>query len=189
MRYVGLDPSTKTGFVALDEHGTILIAKEITGIGSQDPMRMATMIDDLMAHLQKDDIICIEGFGFASQQAIQLGGIGWGIRMAMCRRGFKWYEVAPMALKKFCGATGNKGPDGKAIKADKIEVAKQVLKRWNFESGSDNITDAFILAKLGEAISHYIQDIEFTYPQFQEEVVHTILNPKPKVKKKRKKAK
>ncbi|MGA4718842.1 hypothetical protein [Fictibacillus nanhaiensis] len=186
MRFIGLDPSTKTGFVALDEHGTVLKQKELTGVGSVDPLRMLTMIDEVMDFMKRDDFICIEGFGFASQQAIQLGGIGWGIRMALARRGHKWYEVAPMALKKFAGATGNKGPDGKAIKADKIEVAKQTLKRWDFESGSDNITDAFLLAKIAEGIWHYTEGATFTYPKFQEDVIYNILNPKPKAKKTKK---
>ncbi|MEC2133460.1 hypothetical protein P9G84_31920, partial [Brevibacillus centrosporus] len=99
MRFVGIDPSTKTGFVALDKQGNVVKQKELTGIGSQDPIRMTTLVDEIMDHVQTGDIICIEGFGFSSQQAIQLGGIGWGVRMALYRKGFKYFEVAPMALK------------------------------------------------------------------------------------------
>lgn len=190
MRFVGIDPSTKTGFVALDKKGQALRRKELKGIGSQDPLRMTTLIDEIMDHVQTGDIICVEGFGFSSQQAIQLGGIGWGVRMALHRKGFKYFEVAPMALKKFCGATGNKGPDGKAIKADKIEVAKQVLKRWGFESGSDNITDAFVLAKIAEAICmHNTSGLQNEYHQFQLEVLSSVLNPHEKKKKGKKVAK
>ncbi|WP_426444090.1 hypothetical protein [Brevibacillus laterosporus] len=83
MRFVGIDPSTKTGFVALDGQGKVLRAKEITGAGNKDPYRMRTMIEDLMCHIHPCDLICIEGFGYASQQAVQNGGIGWGIRMAL----------------------------------------------------------------------------------------------------------
>lgn len=61
MRFVGIDPSTKTGFVALDEQGKVLRAKEITGAGSKDPYRMRTMIEDLMCHIHPCDLICIEG--------------------------------------------------------------------------------------------------------------------------------
>ncbi|MBY0088439.1 hypothetical protein [Brevibacillus brevis] len=183
MRFVGIDPSTKTGFVALDNQGNVLRRKELTGIGSKDPLRMTTLVDEIMDHVQIGDIICIEGFGFSSQQAIQLGGIGWGVRMALHRKGFQYFEVAPMALKKFCGATGNKGPDGKAIKADKIEVAKQVLKRWGFESGSDNVTDAFVLAKVAEGICmHNADNLVHQYHQFQLEVLSSVLNPPEKKK-------
>lgn len=83
-RFVGIDPSTKTGFVALDEDGQVLRAKELTGIGKQDPKRMVTLIDEIMRHVQEGDIVCIEGFGFASQQAIQMGGIGWGRTLHEC---------------------------------------------------------------------------------------------------------
>jgi len=57
MRFIGLDPSTKTGFVALDESGQILRAKELTGIGDKDPLCMITLIDEVMAHTQKGDMI------------------------------------------------------------------------------------------------------------------------------------
>ncbi|MGG4497999.1 hypothetical protein [Brevibacillus reuszeri] len=189
MRFVGIDPSTKTGFVALDKQGDVLRRKELNGIGSKDPLRMTTLVDEIMEHEQTGDIICIEGFGFSSQQAIQLGGIGWGVRMALHRKGFKYFEVASMALKKFCGATGNRGPEGKAIKADKIEVAKQVLKRWGFENGSDNVTDAFVLAKVAEGICmHNTDNLVHKYHQFQLEVLSSVLNPPEKKKKTRKKA-
>lgn len=184
MRLVGLDPSTKTGFCALDESGNVLRAKELTGIGPADPKRMVTLIDEIMAHVQPDDVICIEGLPFASPQAIQMGAIGWGIRMALFRRGIAYYDVAPMALKKFCGATGNKGPDGKAIKADKIEVAKQVLKRWNFESGSDNVTDAFVLARVAKGLTDGMLLSE-QLTSFQLEVIKSILNPPEKKKRKK----
>jgi len=79
--FVGIDPSTKTGFVVLDEHEDVQRAKELTGIGSVDTKRMRTLIHEVKDHVQKGDLVCIEGFGFASQQAVQLGGIGWGMRM------------------------------------------------------------------------------------------------------------
>lgn len=112
MRFIGIDPSTKTGFVALDANGQVLKAKELTGVGDKDPKRMITLIDEAMDYMQKGDNIAIEGFGFATQQGIQLGGIGWGIRMALIRRGFKYHEVAPNALKKFIGVTGWEGEAG-----------------------------------------------------------------------------
>jgi crossover junction endodeoxyribonuclease RuvC len=46
MRFVGIDPSTKTGFVALDEDGEVVRAKELIGVGDIDPLRMITLIND-----------------------------------------------------------------------------------------------------------------------------------------------
>jgi len=172
MRFVGIDPSTKTGFVALDETGQVLKAKELTGVGAVDPKRMITLIDEIIEHIQKDDFIVIEGFGFASQQAIQLGGIGWGIRMALARRGFTYTEATPTQLKKFASGKGNTKKD---------ELAVHIYKNFGFEHASDNVRDAYVLAEIALALK--LNRVKRAY---QSEVYEAILNPKPKVKKKAK---
>ncbi|MEC0211868.1 crossover junction endodeoxyribonuclease RuvC [Paenibacillus ehimensis] len=139
MRYVGIDPSTKTGFVALDESGKVVVQKELTGVGNFDPKRMTTLIDEVVAHVRPEDAICIEGFGFASQQAIQLGGIGWGLRMALFRRQTSYIEAAPSTVKKFATGKGN---------TKKENMIMPIYKRWGFENRSDNIRDAFVLAQI-----------------------------------------
>lgn len=173
MRFVGIDPSTKTGFVALDERGTVLKAKELTGAGSHDPKRMATLIDEIMAHIHKDDVITIEGFGFASQQAIQLGGIGWGIRMALFRRMIPYFEASPSQLKKFASGKGNTKKD---------ELAVHIYKIFKFEHSSDNVRDAYVLAEISRCLTLGAKNI--TRYQYQLEVINTILNPEPKKNKK-----
>lgn len=170
MRFVGIDPSTKTGFVALDESGGLLVAKELTGVGSKDPNRMATLIGEVVAHLRRDDRVCIEGFGYASPQAIQMGGIGWGIRIAMHVRGIEYIEAAPSQLKKFASGKGNTKKD---------ELGIHVFKRWDFEHRSDNVRDAYVLAQIMRGIH------TGTYQTgYQAEVIQAILHP-PEKKKKR----
>jgi crossover junction endodeoxyribonuclease RuvC len=178
MRFVGIDPSTKTGFVALDQHGEVMRAKELTGVGSQDPKRMITMIDDIMAHIQKGDQIVIEGFGYASQQAIQLGGIGWGIRMALMRRGYPYTEIAPGGVKKFATGKGN---------AAKEDMVQPICEQWGFQHPSDNVLDAFVMAQISMSLSLVKELGAILAPQHQLEVIDTIINPEPKPKKKRKK--
>lgn len=174
MRIVGIDPSTKTGFVALDPNGKTLVAKEITGVGKKDPFRMITLIDNVMQHVQKGDFVIIEGFGFASQQAIQSGGIGWGIRMELARRGFKYIEVAPNALKKFVKVTGWKGEVGNKVRLKgnekKLEVMNAVSNHFSFTHSSDNVVDAYVLAQIGRAIVR--KKVNHVY---QKEVLETIL--------------
>ena len=175
MRFIGLDPSTKTGFVALDEHGQVLKAKELKGVGSADPYRMITMIDDIAAHIQKEDIIVIEGFGFATQQGIQLGGIGWGIRMMLARRGFKYIEVSPSQVKKFATGKGN---------TKKEDMILPMFKHWRFEHYSDNVRDAYVLAQIAKGLKTVDTNIltnEFT--TYQLEVLAAINNPPIKKKK------
>jgi crossover junction endodeoxyribonuclease RuvC len=194
-RFIGIDASTKCGFVALDKAGQVLKQKELIGVGSVDPHRMVTLIDEIMEHIHPTDIICIESFSFNSIGKVdQIHGLGWGIRCALHRRGFNYNLVAPMALKKYCGALGNKGPDGEKIKADKIEVAKQVMKRWGFGSGSDNVTDAFVLANISLAVHYYKSQMSddladnrsAVFTLFQQEVVNNIIYPPNKTKKKKK---
>lgn len=168
MRFVGIDPSTKTGFVALDEGGNVLRQKELTGIGKEDPKRMASLIDEIMGHLQPDDVICIEGFGFASQQAIQLGGIGWGIRMALYRRGYAYTEVSPAAVKKFATGKGNTKKDAMAV---------PIYRKWGFEHPSDNVRDAYVIAQITLALKG---DMEIQITKAQLEVLDAIRNPPEK---------
>jgi crossover junction endodeoxyribonuclease RuvC len=172
MRFIGLDPSTKTGFVALDEHGTVLKQKELTGVGTVDPKRMITMIDDIMVHTKSEDVICIEGFGFASQRAIQLGGIGWGIRMGLTRRGLSYIEAAPSQLKKFASGKGN-------LKKDLLAV--HIFKNFDFEHRSDNVRDAYVLAQIARHLTLHI----LPHFKYQSEVLEAIKNPVLKTKKRR----
>jgi crossover junction endodeoxyribonuclease RuvC len=179
MRIVGLDPSTKTGFVALGEDGQVLKAKELMGIGKEDPVRMITLIDEVVKHVEKDDFIIIEGFGFASQQAIQSGGIGWGMRMALVRRGYKYIEVAPNALKKFVNVTGWKGETGNKQRLQGAEkkhaVMNAVNEHFGFTHSSDNVVDAYVLAQIGKSIKN--RKVDF---QYQKEVVETVMNSSKK---------
>jgi crossover junction endodeoxyribonuclease RuvC len=170
-RYVGIDPSTKTGIVVLDEHGDLWEAREIEKEG-KDPARMYSLIGTVMGYLHNGDIVAIEGFGFASQTGFLLGGIGWGIRMDMYHRGIKYYEVAPAALKKFTGCKGN---------AKKDELAVEIFKRWGFEHASDNVRDAYVLAQVARALHEPVPLIKA-----QAEVIQTIKNPPVKQSKKKK---
>ncbi|GIO03444.1 hypothetical protein NW801_13465 [Brevibacillus laterosporus] len=162
MRFVGIDPSTKTGFVALDEQGKVLRAKEITGAGSKDPYRMRTMIEDLMCHIHPCDLICIEGFGYASQQAIQNGGIGWGIRMALDKLGIDYKDIAPNTVKSFVGVTGWTGEKGSKVrlqgKAKKDAVAVAVEEMFGYIHPSDNVIDAYVLARI--ALHQYRESVK-----------------------------
>ncbi|MGI8351702.1 crossover junction endodeoxyribonuclease RuvC [Niallia circulans] len=182
MRFVGIDPSTKTGFVALDEKLNVLVQKELTGIGDKDPKRMATMIDDVMRHMQPDDVVVIEGFGYSTTQGIQLGGIGWGIRMALLRRRINYIEVAPSAVKKFATGKGN---------ATKNDMIQPLFDLWGYSNKSDNIRDAFVMAHIARSIHLFKNaselEMNMILHPYQTEVLVNILQPKQKPKKKRKK--
>lgn len=170
-RYVGIDPSTKTGIVVIDEKGDLWEAIEIEKDG-EDPGRMYRLINSVMEYISNGDIVAIEGFGFASQAGFLLGGIGWGMRLDMYHRGIRYYQVAPTALKKFAGCKGN---------AKKDELAVEIYKRWGFEHASDNVRDAYVLAQVARSLHESVSLIKA-----QQEVIHVIKNPPDKESKKRK---
>lgn len=165
-RFIGIDPSTKTGLVILNQDGNILDTIEITAKGS-DPGRMADIIATTIDNLERGDLVAIEGFGFASQSGFLLGGIGWGIRVGMYLADIQYKEVAPAALKKFASGKGNTKKD---------ELAVHIFKHWGFESKSDNIRDAYVLAQIARAIR-----MGTAATKYQQEVVQAILAP-PKQK-------
>jgi crossover junction endodeoxyribonuclease RuvC len=191
-RFIGIDPSTKTGFVALDESGNVVRSKELTGIGDIDPKRIVTLTDEIMAHIQPGDIICIEGVPFDTQRAAQAGWIHGSIRNALFRKGISYYEVAPNAVKKFVNVSGWIGEKGNKERlkgpAKKKAVMKAVEEHFGFTHKSDNIVDAYILAQIAQELWVEVNHFRLL-PSYQAEVVQSILCPEPKQKPKKEKVK
>ena len=185
MRYVGIDPSTKTGLVALDEDGNVLKQKELKGIGKEDPKRIVTLAAEIMDYIQPNDYINIESPGFDTQRAVQAGWIHGTIRNELFKRGFSYTEVAPNAVKKFVNVTGWTGEKGskKRLKGKekKAAIADAVLKHYGFSHPSDNVVDAYIMAQIAKALKEYTDGKALLLPQYQIEVIGTILGvPKEK---------
>jgi crossover junction endodeoxyribonuclease RuvC len=183
MRFVGIDPSTKTGFVALDESGQVIRAKELTGVGSEDPRRMITLIDEIIAHVKPGDLICIEGFPYDTQRAMFAGGLHHGIRNELFKRKLHYHEVAPNAVKKFVGVTGwvgEKGSKKRLTGPQKKKVVMTAVKEhYGFEHKSDNVVDAFILAQIAQEIWMEKNVYRFLLGH-QAEVIQAILQPTKK---------
>lgn len=183
MRFIGIDPSTRTGFVALDQEGQVLRAKELTGVGSEDPRRMATLIDEIVAHVKPGDLICIEGFPFDTQRAMFAGGLHHGIRNELFKRKLSYHEVAPNAVKKFVNVTGWIGEKGSKERLTgtqkKRAVMKAVYEHYGFEHKSDNVVDAYILARIVLDIWRWKNENPFLL-SYQSEVVQTVIAPPKK---------
>lgn len=186
-RFVGIDPSTKTGFVALDESGNVVRAKELYGIGDVDPKRMVTLIQEIIAHLKPGDTICIEGFPFDTQRAMFAGGLHHGIRNELFKRNLPYYEVAPNAVKKFVNVTGWIGEPGHKQRLTgpqkKKVVMKAVEEHFGFKHKSDNVVDAYIMAQIAMQLEWYKDRNEVLLMDtttYQEEVLQSILEPPKK---------
>ena len=142
MGFVGIDPSTNTGFVRLDKDGNVLEEKVINGVGKEDPYRMITLVDNIMKELQPGDYITIESPANHSKGSYisQMFGIAWAIRIQLMRIGIKYIDVAPSQVKKFATGKGN---------APKDQMILPLSKKWGFENRNDNIRDAYVLARIG----------------------------------------
>ena len=159
IKFIGIDPSTKTGFVALDKDGHILMAEEVTGQGNKDPKRMVTLVDNLMQRITKDDIICVEGFSYGSKgnKVDFQFGLGHAIRNAMFTAGIEFTVVAPSQLKKFATGKGNTAKENMIL---------PIYKRWEFENESDNVRDAYVLAQIARSLT-----IDTKVTKYQSEVL------------------
>jgi crossover junction endodeoxyribonuclease RuvC len=165
MRYVGIDPSTKTGFVILQHGGEVEIAKEITSKVEKDPQRFMDLAVQIKKHLLETDVICIEGFSYGSKGAgvsVQYG-IGWIIREELVRNGFTYHDVPPSSVKKFATGKGN---------AKKDAMVLPIYKKWGFEHKSDNVRDAFVLAQIANEFENTNPELGLT--EYQKEVMKNL---------------
>lgn len=170
-RYVGIDPSTKTGIVVLDEDGEVWDAMEIEKDG-KDPGRMVNLIEAITERIHPDDYICIENFAFAqANKMAMLGGIGWGIRCELWKQSIRYTEVSTGQLKNFVGCPGN---------CSKETLILPLHKIFEFEHKSDNVRDAYILAQISRALHEPVKLLAY-----QKKVIQTIQDPPAKKSKKK----
>jgi crossover junction endodeoxyribonuclease RuvC len=154
MIYVGIDPSTKTGYVELDENGFVIVAEEIKTKTKDDPHRMYEIVNLIKPYLKAEKVAAIEGFSFNSvgRRSDFQYGLGWAIRLMLHGRGVSYVDIAPTELKSYIGVTGWKGEKGNKTrltgKEKKAAVMDAVWNRFGYENKSDNITDAFVLAHM-----------------------------------------
>lgn len=182
-KVVGLDPSF-TGFgVAIQENGNLLIKKIVskqTGV-----QRLIEIRDTILQYVQGADLVCIEDFAFSrANQAHNLGGLGWIIRVMMHEENVPFMVVGTSQVKKFATGRGN---------AKKPEVMLGVYKRWGVEFADDNEADAFVLMKMAEVLigrcklhdgdnngDSFIEQLD-QLPKFQRQVIGEILKATGKV--------
>lgn len=147
MRIMGVDTSTKTGYVILDDAGDV--AKVDVLYHKPQWNRFARF-----AHYTREvselveaygvDLVIIEGYSFAGKfnNSLQYE-LGACIRMKLWQDEVKFVEVSPTSLKKFVTGKGN---------AKKNLMLLSVYKRWDFDTEDDNEADAYGLAMFGRAI-------------------------------------
>lgn len=179
MSFVGIDPSTKTGFVELDDSGAVIQKKEIilkNGIKSTEK-EIQEYARNIVSLIPSGSFVCIEDFSFGSQgQAVSTQyGVGFALRFALIDAGLVFKKPTPSQLKKFATGKGNTKKD---------EMVLPIYRGWGFEHSSDNVRDAFVLAHIARGLK--VQDSEALgneFHNYQLEVLRLIETPAVKVKK------
>lgn len=89
-------------------------------------------------------VAILEDFAFArANQAHQMGGLGYTVRLQLWRAGVPFLLVAPMTLKKFITGKGN---------TEKDTIMMELLDRFKVKVTNNNEADAVGLARLGLAL-------------------------------------
>ena len=156
MRVVGLDVSTYVGmFLASSVKGA-----ETGGESEEDrgedrgkvihfPKLKSWNRLQLIAHevkrtleIWKPQRVVIESYAYGNRYTlVTLVEVGTVVREVLWGMSVPWYEVPPSVLKMFTTGKGS---------AKKQDMKVAVKARWGFESPSDDITDAFALARMGQ---------------------------------------
>lgn len=146
MRVLGIDPSTKSGLVFMDGQEvatSILRAQEKRGIARVS--ELGYLFEQYLDLHPSIDCAVIEGYAYANQHTLAiLVEIGVTMRLSLYRRKIPCYIAPPSVLKKYSTGKGN---------SKKPEVAIAVRERWGFENPSDDVVDAYVLAKIAQELA------------------------------------
>lgn len=111
--------------------------------------------------------ICYEGYAYGARfRREELGELGAALKMALAlvfpkHIDRRIHAVAPATVKKFVTGSG---------RADKDKIMLAVYKRWGFEPASNDVADAYTLARIADALA----TPEPPELQFQREVLDAI---------------
>ena len=164
-RYYGIDPSSSTGIVILDDFGSVIHEEEIKIKHRIDPLRMIEICKIIKSHLNPTtDRVAIEGFSYGSKgRGVSFQyGLGWVIRAMLFIEGIDYIEVTPSQVKKFACNKGN---------AKKTDLIKPVEEKWGYTHKSDNVIDAYILARIV-----YSMDNQETLKLYEKKVINDLIN-------------
>lgn len=145
--YVGIDQSySSTGLVILDRDTDVVRSYAIKAGKPTWPFheRLTELWHQISMQLPEaeETIICMEGAAFGAEfNVFMLGELSGALKYCMATAGYKYFIVAPTVLKKYATGSGN---------ATKPYVAAYVRSKWRFDSSSNDIVDAYVLAKIAE---------------------------------------
>lgn len=96
-----------------------------------------------------------------TNNASELIAVNYLVRFQLWQNKVPYLLIGTTQLKKFATGVGN---------AQKNVILKEVYKRWGLDVNCDDVADAFVLCKMGEALVH----LPDTLPKFQVEVLKEV---------------
>lgn len=185
MRFIGIDPATVTGFVAIDENGEVIVAEPIKGKGKTvaggiTAEQLVSLENQLYNLLLPFDEIVLEDTAKGTQMGVSTGMIHGGIRTMIHRKGLIPNLVNPMGTKKYVGVTGWKGEKGskELMKGNekKEAVKAAVFQHFNWTHKSHDVIDAYVMAQIALHLYKIRELIPVTgLATYQVEVIKSIL--------------
>ncbi|TYP68904.1 hypothetical protein [Paenibacillus methanolicus] len=179
IRFVGIDPGTNSGFVALDLQGNVLAAQELkptgkTVKGGLSTPQLVELENQLYQHLKGNDRVCIEAVPFGTMSQVTTGMIHGGLRSMIHRKKLDFDLVNPMWTKKFVDVKVEKG---QTDKQKKDAMREAVLEKFGFSHKSHNVVDAYVIARISLNL-HLMRQYEPLIDQhrIQQEVVSDIMH-------------
>lgn len=144
MRIMGVDSSTYTGLCLLAGEQTDTKLLNFPGEKGFQRLQLIAQSFNNMVMEWSPDLVVIEGYAFGNRFTIvKLVEVGTLIRKTLWDHKIPWYDAPPSLLKKYVTGKGN---------AKKPDMAAAIKARWGFASKSDDVVDAYGLARLGQEI-------------------------------------
>jgi crossover junction endodeoxyribonuclease RuvC len=182
LRFLGIDPATVTGFVALDFEGNVLHAVRV-GKAVKGGMTIPQLIElenEIYRLLRLGDEVVKEDAAPGTQKALTTGKVHGGLETMIYRRGLIPNIVAPAAVKKFVGVSNWVGEKGSKMllkdKEKKAAMAVAVREHYGFMHKSHDIVDAYVMAQIARALYNMREGLPLDGMRpYQLEVVRGIL--------------
>lgn len=142
MLVMGCDPSTKTGLVMYDgettETGKVITFPKL--IGWQRLMALEAEMEWMLINFRPDRVVYERYFIGNVKSAVLLGQISTIYHRLFYQHNLTVYGVPAASLKQWTTGSGA---------AKKEDMAQSIAKNWGYKSPSDDILDAYALARMG----------------------------------------
>lgn len=168
MRFVGIDAGiTTTGICILKDgiYEPIEITTPNSVMALNDFSRfdwLLNSISEAIKYEKEPSMYMFEdyamwGKGQITRIAEFTGQLKRAIYLAQLLKGslspnYNIFVCSPNTLKKFVTGAG---------KGKKSLILKAVYKKWDFDTDSDDLADAFVLAKICRMLSHYMTNLSY----------------------------